>query len=898
VLTLELRIPREHSGLRQTRVPEPRTVADMGDNEETQRLASSTTGAGAWRQWGPYVSERAWGSVREDYSADGDAWNYFPFEHARSRAYRWNEDGMAAICDLKQNLCLGLALWNGVDPILKERMFGLSGPQGNHGEDAKDYWWYLDSTPTHSWMTWRYHYPQGEFPYADLAAENARRGRTDAEYELIDTGIFDEGKYWVVTVDFAKAGPDDICMRITVENAGPDEAAIHVLPTLWCRNTWSWGRSNGAHPELTLTRPGLIQAAGPEFEAMALSFDPAAPAWFCDNETNTERVFGTPGTSPYPKDGINDAIVHGAPTINPDNVGTKASVHHLLVVPAGEQREVRVRLRAGFDSTDLGSDFQSVMRARKAEADTYYRELAPELPKDEALVMRQAFAGLMWGKQFFHYDVETWLEGDPAFPPPPAERRAVRNSAWRNFSAADVISMPDPWEYPWFAAWDLAFHCIPLSHVDPAFAKHQLLLMLREWYMHPNGQLPAYEWKFEDVNPPVHAWAALSVFHGSGDHDYTFLEQAFHKLLLNFSWWVNRKDSQGANVFEGGFLGLDNIGAFDRSSDIPSGGYLAQSDGTAWMAFYCLNMLEIAIVLAEHDESYEPMATKFYEHFAYIATAAHDQGLWDEADAFFYDVLVLPDGERIPLRIRSLVGLLPLIATITLDQRTLDRLPSFARDIANFERFKPQLTRNVSMRHMHGASDRRLLSVLDPDSLLKVVRRLLADDEFLSPFGIRSLSKEHQDHPFQLDLPGLTAVVNYEPGESQTNLFGGNSNWRGPLWFPSNYLIIGSLRRFAEFLGPDQMVELPTGSGRQMTLEDAAEELEDRLTQLFLRDQTGRRPVFGDVPMFQDDPRWRDNIWFYEYFHGDTGAGLGAAHQTGWTALVAESLLHHREGAG
>jgi len=861
-------------------------------------MAACNAGDASWRQWGPYVSERAWGSVREDYSADGDAWNYFPFDHARSRAYRWNEDGMAAVCDLKQNLCLGLALWNGVDPILKERMFGLSGPQGNHGEDAKDYWWYLDSTPTHSWMTWRYHYPQAQFPYEELVVENARRGRTDAEYELVDTGIFDDDRYWVVTVDYAKAGADDICMRITVENAGPDEATIHVLPTLWCRNIWSWGRSTESRPQLTLVRPGLITAEGPAFSPMTLTFDERARAMFCDNETNTERVFGTPGTAAYPKDGINDALITGAPTINPANIGTKASAHHVLVVPAGESREVRVRLRAGHDVGDLGADFDEVMKLREEEAGTYYRDLAPELPEDEALVMRQSFAGLMWGKQFFHYDVETWLDGDPAFPPPPPERRSIRNSAWRHFSAADVISMPDPWEYPWFAAWDLAFHCIPLSHVDPAFAKHQLLLMLREWFMHPNGQLPAYEWKFEDVNPPVHAWAALSVFHGSGDHDYTFLEKAFHKLLLNFSWWVNRKDSQGANVFEGGFLGLDNIGAFDRSSDIPSGGYLAQSDGTAWMAFYCLNMLEIAIVLAEHDESYEPMATKFYEHFAYIATAAHDQGLWDDADAFFYDVLVLPDGERIPLRIRSLVGLLPLIATITLDQKTLDRLPSFARDIANFERFKPQLTRNVSMRHMHGASDRRLLSVLDPDSLLKVVRRLLADDEFLSPYGIRSLSKEHQDHPFQLDLPGLTAVVNYEPGESQTNLFGGNSNWRGPLWFPSNYLIIGSLRRFAEFLGPEQMVELPTGSGRQMTLEDAAEELEDRLTRLFLRNDAGRRPVFGDVPMFQDDPRWRDNIWFYEYFHGDTGAGLGAAHQTGWTALVAESLLHHREGAG
>jgi hypothetical protein len=638
-------------------------------------MAACNAGDASWRQWGPYVSERAWGSVREDYSADGDAWNYFPFDHARSRAYRWNEDGMAAVCDLKQNLCLGLALWNGVDPILKERMFGLSGPQGNHGEDAKDYWWYLDSTPTHSWMTWRYHYPQAQFPYEELVVENARRGRTDAEYELVDTGIFDDDRYWVVTVDYAKAGADDICMRITVENAGPDEATIHVLPTLWCRNIWSWGRSTESPPQLTLVRPGLITAEGPAFSPMTLTFDERARAMFCDNETNTERVFGTPGTTAYPKDGINDALITGAPTINPANIGTKASAHHVLVVPAGESREVRVRLRAGHDVGDIGADFDEVMKLREEEADTYYRDLAPELPEDEALVMRQSFAGLMWGKQFFHYDVETWLDGDPAFPPPPPERRSIRNSAWRHFSAADVISMPDPWEYPWFAAWDLAFHCIPLSHVDPAFAKHQLLLMLREWFMHPNGQLPAYEWKFEDVNPPVHAWAALSVFHGSGDHDYTFLEKAFHKLLLNFSWWVNRKDSQGANVFEGGFLGLDNIGAFDRSSDIPSGGYLAQSDGTAWMAFYCLNMLEIAIVLAEHDESYEPMATKFYEHFAYIATAAHDQGLWDDADAFFYDVLVLPDGERIPLRIRSLVGLLPLIATITLDQKTLDRLP-------------------------------------------------------------------------------------------------------------------------------------------------------------------------------------------------------------------------------
>ena len=538
------------------------------------------------------------------------------------------------------------------------------------------------------------------------------------------------------------------------------------------------------------------------------------------------------------------------------------------------------------------------MQKRRQEADDFYRDLGEDLTEDEMRVMRQAFAGLMWGKQFFHYDVEAWLDGDPAFPPPPQERRGVRNASWAHFSAADVISMPDPWEYPWFAAWDLAFHCLPLSHVDPAFAKHQLQLLLREWYMHPNGQLPAYEWKFEDVNPPVHAWAALAVFHGAGDHDYTFLAQTFHKLLLNFSWWVNRKDARGANVFEGGFLGLDNIGAFDRSADIPSGGYLAQSDGTAWMAFYCLNMLEIAIVLAEHDSAYEPMATKFFEHFAYIATAAHEQGLWDEEDAFFYDVLVLPDGQRIPLRIRSLVGLLPLIATITLDSATLDRLPSFRRDIENFEKFKPAMTRFVSMRHMHDDSDRRLLSVLDPDALLKVVRRLLSDEEFLSPYGIRSLSREHRDRPFRLDLPGLTAVVDYEPGESQTALFGGNSNWRGPLWFPSNYLIIGSLRRFAEFIGDHERVEMPTGSERRITLEQAAEELEERLTHLFLRGRDGQRPVFGDVPLFQDDPRWRDCIWFYEYFHADTGKGLGAAHQTGWTALVAESLLHHREGAG
>jgi len=868
------------------------------ENAESQRLATFTSGNAAWRQWGPYVSERAWGSVREDYSADGDAWNYFPFNHAHSRAYRWNEDGMAAICDLKQNLCLGLALWNGVDPILKERMFGLSGPQGNHGEDAKDYWWYLDSTPTHSWMTWRYHYPQVEFPYVELVEENARRGRTDSEYELVDTGVFAENRYWIITVDYAKASADDICMRITLENAGPQEATIHVLPTLWCRNTWSWGRSTDARPELALVKPGLIQAQGPSFAPMTMTFDDRVNALFCDNETNTERVFGTQGTSVYPKDGINDAVLTGAPTVNPSQTGTKAAAHHVLLVPPGESREVRVRLRAGHDVGDLGHDFDSVMQQRKEEADTYYRDLSPDLSPDEALVARQAFAGLMWGKQFFHYDVEAWLDGDPAFPPPPSERRAVRNTSWRHFSAADVISMPDPWEYPWFAAWDLAFHCVPLSHVDPAFAKHQLLLMLREWYMHPNGQLPAYEWKFEDVNPPVHAWAALAVFHGSADHDFEFLEKAFHKLLLNFSWWVNRKDSQGANVFEGGFLGLDNIGAFDRSAEIPAGGYLAQSDGTAWMAFYCLNMLEIAIVLAEHDDSYEPMATKFFEHFAYIATAAHEQGLWDETDGFFYDVLVLPDDQRIPLRIRSLVGLLPLIATITLDQQTLDRLPSFARDIANFERFKPHLARNVNMLASHGDSHTRLLSVLDPESLLKVVRRLLADDEFLSPYGIRSLSKEHQDHPFRLDLPGLTAEVNYEPGESQTNLFGGNSNWRGPLWFPSNYLIIGSLRRFAEFLGPEQTVELPTGSGHHVTLDEAAEELEDRLTCLFLRDSTGQRPIFGDVALFQDDPRWRDNIWFYEYFHADNGSGLGAAHQTGWTALVAESLLHHREGAG
>jgi hypothetical protein len=814
---------------------------------ERIRLCEANEGSAAWRAWGPYLSERAWGTVREDYSAEGSAWDYFPHDHARSRAYRWNEDGMAGVCDERQTFCLSLALWNGVDPILKERMFGLTGNEGNHGEDVKDYWWYLDSTPTHSWMSWRYHYPQREFPYGRLVEENRRRGKGEPEYELVDTGVFGEDRYWAVTVDYAKAAPTDVCMRITVENRGPDDATLHVLPTLWFRNTWAWGLPG--QDDLPVIRTNSFGALLADHErlgrlhfAASGDFEPL----FCDNETNTQRLYGVPGRSAFPKDGINDHVVHGADTVNPRRTGTKAALWYRLDVPAGGIHEVRVRLSRGDQIGDVDPGFDAVMTARKAEADEFYRDVTPATATaDEANVLRQAMAGMLWGKQFFHYDVDRWLEGDPAGPPPPDQRRNGRNSAWRHLNNFDVISMPDPWEYPWYAAWDLAFHCVPLARLDTRFAKEQLLLLLREWFMHPNGQLPAYEWTFGDVNPPVHAWAALRVFEIDGSSDYDFLARVFHKLLLNFTWWVNRKDSEGNNVFEGGFLGLDNIGPIDRSAALPLAGSLEQSDGTAWMAMYCLNLLEMALVLAEHDRAYEDLATKFFEHFALIAAAAYKQGLWDDGDGFFYDVLSTADGRRIPLRVRSLVGLLPLCATTTLGRATLERLPEFARHFHWFLRKMPDYSSVVGETHVRDGREGRLLSMVGPEQLARILGPMLSEEEFLSPYGLRSVSRRHRERPFTLDLPELHAQVDYEPAESSTGLFGGNSNWRGPVWFPVNFLLVEAVRRFARFFGDDFVVEHPTHSGVKRTLREVAEDLEARLIDIFLDDENGRRPVFG-----------------------------------------------------
>ncbi len=854
---------------------------------EHGRLQRADDGVEAWRAWGPYVSERAWGTVREDYSEHGEAWDHFPHDHARSRAYRWNEDGMAGVCDERQTWCLALALWNGVDPILKERMFGLTGPQGNHGEDVKECWWYLDATPTHSWVTWRYHYPQREFPYAALVHHG--RGPDEPEYELVDTGVFAQDRYWAVTVDHAKAGPTDLCMRITVENRGPESASLHVLPTLWFRNTWAWGLpGQDAVPTITAEGAGTLIAEHASAGRLVLTGDPGSIPLLCNNETNTRRLWNSPGRSAWPKDGINDHVVAGSPTVNPGGTGTKGALWYRLDVPAGGTATVRVRLTAG----EQAGEFEEVIAARRAEADAYYAALTPAgASADEALVLRQALAGMLWGEQFFHYEVARWLDGDPAGPPPPQRRREGRNAGWRHLNNADVISMPDPWEYPWYAAWDLAFHCVPLAHVDARFAKDQLLL-LREWYAHPGGQLPAYEWAFGDVNPPVHAWAALRVFACDGSRDVEFLARVFHKLLINFTWWVNRKDARGDNVFEGGFLGLDNIGPIDRSAALPIAGVLEQSDGTAWMAMYCLNLLEMALVLAEHDPAYEDVATKFLEHFALIATAAQDKGLWDSADGFFYDVLSAADGRRVPMRVRSLVGLLPLCATTTLGKATLDRLPRFAERFRWFVEHVPAARMVVGQTHVRDGAEGRLLSMVGPDQLQRILEPMLDEREFLSPHGLRSVSRRHRDAPFVLDLPELHASGDYEPAESTTGLFSGNSNWRGPVWFPVNFLLVEAVRRFARFHGDDLVVEHPTGSGVKQTLAMVADDLDARLVSIFTEDAGGRRPVFGSFELFQTDPAWHDMLWFHEYFHGDTGAGLGASHQTGWTGLVAECLLH------
>ena len=869
---------------------------------ERARLAAADRGSEPRRAWGPYLAERAWGTVREDYSEYGTAWDYLPHDHARSRAYRWNEDGMAGICDQWQTFCFALALWNGQDPILKERLFGLGGDGGNHGEDVKEYWWYLDSTPTHSFMRWRYHYPQRAFPYQDLVVENGRRGRDGPEYELVDTGVFDQDRYWAVTVEYAKATPTDLCALITVANRGPEPATLDLLPTLWFRNTWSWGLPGRDQLPVIVSREDATLVAGHwVLGKLVLHGDGEPTPLFCDNETNTRRLWGRPGRSPYPKDGIGDHLLHGVETVNPARQGTKAALHYRLAVPAGGQAQVRLRLRLEGtgdprrrrDGLDLGGEFAQVLADREAEADGYFAGLIPDrVPEPERAVVRQATAGLMWSKQFYHFDVARWLAGDPASPPPPEAHQHGRNSHWWHMNSFDIISMPDPWEYPWYAAWDLAFHSVTVARVDPWFAKSQLLLLLRDWYLHPNGQIPAYEWAFGDVNPPVHAWAALRVFEIDGGTDYDFLARALHKLLLNFTWWVNRKDTTGNNVFEGGFLGLDNVGPFDRSAALPVAGVLEQSDGTGWMAMYALNLFEMAMKLTDHDRSYEELATKFFEHFAYIAKAANDQGLWDERDGFYYDALLLPDGQRLPLRVRSVVGLLPLAATTSVSSQGLSRRPELAARMRWFWTNKPEYAGVIGERRLSARGrQRRLLSMVGPQQLVRVLARMLDEDEFLSPYGLRTLSRRHLARPFRITLGGQEFSVGYEPAESTSGLFGGNSNWRGPIWFPTNYLLIGALREFAEFYGDGLLVEHPTGSGRKHTLTEVADDLSRRLVSLFLPDADGRRPLFGACELFQTHPDWRDLLVFPEYFHGDNGAGLGAWHQTGWTALVADLIL-------
>jgi hypothetical protein len=871
------------------------------DGAERSRLASADAGEVGWRDWGPYVAERAWGSVREDYSADGDAWNSFPHDQARSRAYRWNEDGMAGFCDLDQNWCLGLALWNGADPILKERMFGLSGPQGNHGEDAKEYWWYTDGTPTHSWNSWRYHYPQRAFPYDDLVTTNANRGKLEPEYELLDTGIFDDSRYWVVTVDYAKDGPHDLLMQVTIENAGPDEATLRVLPTLWFRNTWDWGYEG--HPKPVMSElGGAVVARSARAGTLRMTGEGNPELLFCDNETNVARLYGQAGGSPFPKDGINDFVVSGAVTINPAQTGTKAALDYTVTVAAGATSTIRIRLTdisaqnadaVEFDATD----FDAVIATRQSEADAYWTSVAPVgIDEDENHVLRQAMAGLLWSKQFFHFDVKRWLSGDPTSPPPPPGRAAIRNGDWRHLNAHDVILMPDTWEYPWFAAWDLAFHCVTLAHVDPAFAKAQLILMLREWYMHPSGQLPAYEWNFSDVNPPTHAWAALQVFELDGSTDFTFLAKVFHKLMMNFTWWTNTKDEGDNNLFEGGFMGLDNIAPLDRSTLPPSVGTLEQADSTAWMAMYSLDLLHMALTLAAQDVAYEDVATKFIEHFMRIAAAANASGMWDEDDAYFYDILHLADGRDVPLKVRSLVGLVPVLASLQYDDSETRDLPEFRERVSWFLDNNPEFAASYHQIG-EGETKRHLLALVSPERLVRILSKVFDEASLLSPHGIRGISEYHREHPFVVDVNGVKASVDYEPAESTTGLFGGNSNWRGPVWFPLNVLMIEALRSY-DTNGDgdvDTTVEFPVGSGRMLSLDAAADALSTRLISLFIPDETGVRPSDARYPLLTTDPRWKPHLLFYEYFNGDTGEGLGASHQTGWTALVAHLILRRKQ---
>ena len=880
---------------------------------EEERLLESEQRKVHWKRWGPYLSEREWGNVREDYSADGTAWEYFPHDHARSRAYRWGEDGIAGICDRHQRICFALALWNRRDPILKERMFGLTGHEGNHGEDVKEYYFYLDATPTHSYLKMLYKYPQAEFPYARLVEENRRRTKADPEFELIDTGVFDGDRYFDLFVEYAKATSEDILVRITAWNRGPQAAPLDLLPTIWLRNTWRWGRHpvaaklwRGADRE----RARTIGVEVAEYGRRWLVAEGAPALLFTGNETNMKRLFGVENLAPYVKDAFHEYLIGGRQdAIDPAQTGTKAAALYRLEIPAGGSTTLRLRLTdqdpertagAAGPPEWFGKGFDDIFAARITEADEFYKLREPREPSEDRLrVQRQAFAGLLWSKQFYHYDVRTWLEGDPGFPPPPAERTKGRNHEWKHLYNADVVSMPDKWEYPWYASWDAAFHCVALAPVDPDFAKEQLVLLMREWYMHPNGQLPAYEWKFGDVNPPVHAWAAWRVYKIEkrirGCADRAFLERVFHKLLINFTWWVNRKDPDGMNVFEGGFLGLDNIGLFDRSAPLPTGGHLEQSDGTSWMGMYCLNMLAMALELSREEPGYEDVASKFFEHFIYIAQAMNDVGtdgiaLWDEEDGFYYDALHLPDGGQHFLKIRSMVGLVPLFAVETLEPEMLAKLDGFTARMQWFLDNVPMAAQHIDTSQSSAVGVRHLLSLVSRERLLRVLGYMLDQNEFLSPYGIRALSKFHRDHPYVVRFDGVEYRVDYEPAESRSGTFGGNSNWRGPVWFPNNFLLIESLQRFHHYFGDSLQVEYPSRSGRLLTLWQVAAELSRSLSRIFLRDGNGCRPVYGGNDRFQNDPYWRDLINFHEYFHGDTGAGLGASHQTGWTALVAKLI--------
>ena len=875
-------------------------ITNIVDVTEQKRLNEAREKGIPWKKWGPYLSERQWGTVREDYSENGDAWNYFTHDQARSRAYRWGEDGLGGICDEKQRLCFALTLWNERDPILKERLFGLTNGEANHGEDVKEYYFYLDSTPTHSYMKYLYKYPQHEYPYSDLVETNARRSREESEYELLDTGVFDEDRYFDVFVEYAKESPEDILIRISIHNRGPEPARLRVLPTLWFRNTWSWG-DDLRKPVLKQAGPGVVGASHHELGDYWLYCDGDPELLFTENESNAKRLWSQPNPSPYVKDAFHAYLISGIrEAVNPAKTGTRAAAHYVLEVPAGASRTVRLRLAAA-ETKDAFKIFDKTCKSRIADADEFYDRISPKsLTEDQRRVHRQALAGMLWSKQYYYFDLENWLQEHKSHPLLEPVRHGVRNTEWFHMLNSDVISMPDKWEYPWYAAWDLAFHTVALSLVDFDFAKEQLLLMLRNLYFHPNGQIPAYEWNFSDVNPPVHAFATLWLYKYEqqlGRADLRFLERSFQGLMLNFNWWVNRKDPGGRNVFAGGFLGLDNIGVFDRSAQLPTGGSLEQADGTAWMAFYCQNMLEMALILCEYDPMYEEIAFKFIQHFMWIAYAMdrigeHHDEMWDEKDGFFYDLLRLPDGQAVRLKVRSMVGLLPLCASTVFEADAATRYPKLSEMVALFRKRHPELVSHVAPTDegFIGYKGRRLLSILNKKELERVLGYMLDENEFLGPHGIRSLSRHHLEQPFVFHVGDQVYKVQYLPAESNTGMFGGNSNWRGPVWMPINGLIIRALLNLYQFHGDEFKVQCPTGSGRYMTLFEVAQEITRRLTSTFLRDGNGRRPVYGGTAKFQNDPHWRDLILFYEYFHGDNGAGLGASHQTGWTGLIAPLL--------